>query len=104
RIEYAEIAPLPVDLDRDGIARGAGYGAGQEPLLADEIVDQRRFAGIGPADNRDADRTRRGILFRLVPGRFLFFRYLRHQRAQRIVELAHALAMLGGNLNGIAEP
>ena len=28
---------------------------------------------------------------------------LRHQRAQRVVEIAHALAMLGGNLDGIAE-
>ena len=35
-IEHAEFAALPVDLDRDGIARGAGLGAGQQPLLAEQ--------------------------------------------------------------------
>ena len=57
-IEHAEIAALPVDLDRDGIAGGAGFGAGQQPLLAEQMVDQRRFAGIGAADDGNADRAR----------------------------------------------
>ncbi len=35
---------------------------------------------------------------------FVVLDRLRHQRAQRVVEIAHALAMLGGNLDGSPRP
>ena len=104
-VEHAKLAALPVDLDRDGIARGAGLRARQQALLAEQMIDQRRLAGIGPADDGDADRTRRGLLLRqrLVVLGFIFLDRLRHQLAQRVIELAHALAVLGRDLDGIAE-
>ena len=34
---------------------------------------------------------------------FILFDRLRHQRAQRVIEIAQALAVFGGNLDGIAE-
>ena len=47
--------PRQVEIDRDRIARDAGLGPGQQPLLAEQAVDQRGFAGIGPSDDRDAN-------------------------------------------------
>ena len=104
-IEHAELASLPVNLHRNGIAGGARLGAGQQPLLAEQLVDQRRLAGVGPADDGDANGPRCGFLFGdvLVGGLFLVLDGRRHQRGQRVVELAHALAVLGGNLHGIAQ-
>ena len=54
----AEFLPVPVEIDGDGVARGAGFRRGEQPLLADQPVDQRRLAGIGAPDNGDADRMR----------------------------------------------
>ena len=56
----AKVPVVPSQIDRDGVAGDAGLGAGQQPLLAEQPVDQRRFPGIGPADHRDADRPLRG--------------------------------------------
>ena len=42
--------------DGDGVARDAGLGTGEHALLAQQPVDQRRFADIGAADDGDADR------------------------------------------------
>ena len=107
-IEHAEIAALPVDLDRDRIARGAGLRAGQQALLAEQMVDQRGFPGIGAADDGDADRPLRKLLVRdddvVVVEFFGLLDRLRHQRAQRIIEFAQALAVLGRDLDGVAKP
>ena len=71
------------------------------------MIDQRGFAGIGAADDGDADRTLRELLVGfddvVVVELFTLLDRLRHQHAQRVVEIAQALAMLGGNLDGIAE-
>ena len=56
----AEFLPAPVEIDRDGVARGAGLRRGEQALLADQPVDQRRLAGIRPPDDGDADRMRAG--------------------------------------------
>ena len=71
------------------------------------MIDQRGFAGVGTADDGDADRTVGEVLvgfddvviveFLTLSGR------IRHQHAQRVVEIAETLAMFGGNLHGIAE-
>ena len=72
------------------------------------MIDQRRFSGIGTADDGDADRTLGKFLFVLFDNvvivEFLaLLGRLRHQRGQRVVEIAQAFAVLGGNLHGIAE-
>ena len=38
------------------VAGDAGLGAGQQPLLADQRVDQRRLAGVGAADDGEPQR------------------------------------------------
>ena len=43
-------------IDADGIAGDARLRAGEQPLLAEDAIDQGRFAGIGPADDGDAQR------------------------------------------------
>ena len=52
-----KLRPLPVEIDRDRVARDAGLRPGEQALLAEQTVDQRRLAGIRPADHRDADRA-----------------------------------------------
>ena len=54
----AETLAVPVKIDRDGVARDAGFRPGQQALLAEQAIDQRRLAGVGAADDRDADRLR----------------------------------------------
>ena len=66
-VEQLDRAAVPVPVDRDGIAGDAGFRAGQQPLLADQRVDQRRLAGIRAADDGDAHRL--GLVVgRLVVG------------------------------------
>ena len=63
----AEMPAVPVEIDRDGVAGDAGLGPGEQALLAEQPVDQRRLAGVRPADHRDADRPRRvGLLARVL--------------------------------------
>ena len=96
----AEFLAVPVEIDRDGVAGGAGLRRGQQALLADQPVDQRGLAGIGPPDNGDADRMRAGRLgrrFDLLRGAF------RQRRAQGVVEIGQALVVLGGNRDRVAE-
>jgi hypothetical protein len=106
-VEHAKIPALPVDLDGDGIAGGAGLGAGQKAFFAEQVIDQRGFAGVGTANDGHADRPLRQILFRfddvVVVELLPLIRGLRHQRAQCVVEIAQSLAMFGRDLNGIAE-
>ncbi len=54
-VDQAHALALPVPVDRDGVAGDAGLGPGQQAVLADQPVDQGRLAGVGPADDGDAD-------------------------------------------------
>src|SRR5262249_60273866 len=83
----------------DGIARDAGLRPGEEPLLAEEPVDQRRLPGIGPPDHRHPDWPRaislvaaRGAPAGVTGGQRGRFR---KERAQRVVEVGEALIMPG---------
>ena len=71
------------------------------------MIDQRGLAGIGAADDRDADRAFCNILVGfddvVVVEFFAVIDRLRHQRAQRVIEIAETLAMLGRNLDRLAE-
>ncbi len=102
-VEHPKRTAVPADIDGDGIACGAGLGARQQPFLAEQLIDQCRLAGVGTADDRypngsglDIARLRFGTLVIDVV-RF------RHDRSQRIIKIAGALAVLGGDRNGIAK-
>ena len=56
-IVHAEALAVPGQFDRDRIAGDAGLRTGQQPLLAEQAVDQRRLPGIGATDHGDADRA-----------------------------------------------
>ena len=97
----AEFLPAPVEIDRDGVARDAGLRPGEQALLADQPVDQRRLAGVGPADNGDADRMRARTA--RPPPRCCGRRAFGQRRAQRVVEIGQAFVVLGGNRHRVAE-
>ncbi len=59
RVEQLQLAVAPARREADGIAGKAGLGAGQQPLLAEDAIEQRRLAGVGPAEHGDAQRLRR---------------------------------------------
>ena len=70
------------------------------------MIDQRGFAGIGAADDGDANRALRQILIGfdniVIVELLAFLDRLRHHDAQRVVEVAEALAMFGRNLDRLA--
>ena len=67
-VENPDRRSQPVGPDRDRIAGDAGLGAGQHPLFAQNLVDQRRFAGVRAADDGDLQRTLFGWLVRVRIG------------------------------------
>ena len=93
---------LPIEIDRDCVARDSRFRSGHKPLSAEQAVDQRRLAGIGPSDHGDADGLVGG-----VGGRsFMFFcirRCLRQRRTQGVIQVGHSLPVLGANRHRIAE-
>ena len=113
-IEDFHAAAVPGEVDADGISRDAGLGSRQQPLFAENAIDERRLAGIGPPDNSETQRLRRIELaavlffaeFRLLCSFSLYFSRRRGQIRQRcdegLVEIARAFAMFGGNRDGIA--
>ncbi len=94
-IEQAERLAAPGPVDGDGVTGDAGFRAGQQPLLAEDTVDQRRLADVRPADDSDAERWASALPFG--------FGRLRQVGRQRLQKVAHALAVLGRDGNGIAE-
>jgi len=61
RYRTREVAALPVDLDRDGIARGARLGAGQQRSSPSRWLISVDFPALGTADDGDADRALRKL-------------------------------------------
>ena len=55
RVEQADRPVAPGEVGGDGVACQARLGTGDHPLLAQQRVDQRRLAGVGTADDREAD-------------------------------------------------
>src|SRR3546814_16116088 len=53
----AVLFPLPVDSDR--IAGDPRLWPGNRAVLADQPVDERRLAGVGPPDDRELERAER---------------------------------------------
>ncbi len=77
----------------DGVTGGAGHVAHDGALLAAEAVEQRGLAGVGAADDGDADE----VLGDLLLGGL-------RQRSHDVVEdVAHAVAVLGADGVRIAQ-
>ena len=115
RVEQFEAAAFPVRLDGNGVARDASLRSDQQPVLAEYAVEQRRFAGVGAAGHRDAQRLRlvefaavlvlaqhhrRALVLNIVGRR----REALGQALQHgLVEVGEALVMLGRERHGVAE-
>ena len=94
------VGSVPVPVDRDRIARDPRFGPGDQPVLAEHAVDQRRLARVRAPDDRQLQRrvgTRRPPRSSASPSSPL------EMRQQRLEQVAHALAMLGRQLDRIAE-
>ena len=57
-IDQQEFAAVTLERHHDAVARGAGLLAGDDAFLADQPIDQRRLADVGPADDGHADGRR----------------------------------------------
>ena len=56
RVDEDELPPVVAHRRVDRVARRAGDLRHDEPLLAEQPVDERRLADVRPADHRDAER------------------------------------------------
>src|SRR5262249_42570461 len=52
-IDEPERTPGPVGLGKMAVARGARFFGDDRAVVADDPVEQRRLADVGPADERD---------------------------------------------------
>ncbi len=91
-----------------------GLGAGQEPILIEDAVDERGLARVRPPQHRDAQGLawielgavllvaqgqRRGLALLVL----VETRLGRQDAGERVIEFAQALAVLGGEGDRIAE-
>ena len=102
---------------RDRVAGDPGLGPGQQAVLAEDGVDQRRLAGVRPPDDGDLDRPagrqRRALalLVDAVVDRLAAVDIddlggvgkLRRHRLERAQEVVHADAVLGRERDRLAE-
>ena len=100
------IVPDPVDCDR--IAGDPGLGSGQQPVFAQERIDQRRFTGVGPPDDGELERgaIERFFVFLvdLLGDKFIALALaLVKQGQQRLEQVAQSFAVLGRERDRIAE-
>ena len=116
RIDQPDLFLAPVPGDRHAVARDARLGPGDETLVFENAVEQRRLARVRTADERDADRlVRLRRRFRVGIERLIIFEFrLKLQKlarvfqlglnaSQRLEEIGHPLAMLGGDRRRIAK-
>jgi hypothetical protein len=54
-VDQCVAAFAEAERDEDAVAGGAGAVEDDHPFLAEDAVDQRRFAGVGPTDDGDLD-------------------------------------------------
>src|SRR5205085_4338490 len=83
-VDQCVASPGALERHLDRVARRPGLIESDHALLADQRVDQRRFADIRPADDGDA----RVALFGLV-----WLGVRRQWGKDRLEQLAHALAV-----------
>ncbi len=113
RVPDAERHAVPDFVQRDCVAGDPGLRPGQQPVLAQNAVDQRRFPGVRAAHDGDLKRAFFG------KGDFLFlfafhdvdigFRLetasgeLLDHRREHVLQIDHALAMFGRKLDRFAQ-
>jgi hypothetical protein len=113
-VDQADLAILPAPRHLHAVARDAGFRPGDEAVVLQQRVDQRRLARVRAADKGEAHRTiRLGRGFGVGIERLVFVVFLTLQARgdvgarfighQAIIEIAHPLAMFGGERNGFAE-
>ena len=112
------VRALPCPIDRNTVAGNARLRPGQQALLAQQIIDEGRFTGIGTAQNGDPQGLVRVILkwllrveigvflvfFHRIIGRFIGRAMRRHGVAYLRVKLVRAVAVLGRQRNRITQP
>ena len=113
RVEHLQGPAAPFEIDADRVASEAGLGADQQPLLAEDVVQQRRLAGVGAPD--DGDRQRLGQvelaavllvvegLGRAGLGLLDLGGLLRQAFEQGGIEIREALAVLGRERHRVAQ-
>ena len=110
RIEQAHRPVAPLEVGGDGIAREPRLRPGDHALLAEQRIDQRRLAGVGPADHGHADRA--GLVVRLDAALLVVAGAIRATLGDRLQaergqdgrdQFADTLAMLGRYGDRLAE-
>ncbi len=113
RVEQADGPATPGEVRGHRVAGEAGLGTRDHALLAQQRVDQRRLAGVGAADDGEADGKGLGIgLFHdllalaiviVIPPAFANRRQAKC-RKNGGCEIAQALAVLGRDGDRLAQP
>ena len=94
-VDHAVVLAVALDDGVDGVARGAGDVGHDGAVGAQDAVEQRRLTGVGAADDGDVQRV--GELI----GDLVLF--LGKQGHDIVEQVARAVAVHGGNGDGIAE-
>src|SRR5207249_1601639 len=69
RVDQAKAVAVALELGVYGVARGARRRRHDRALLVEQPVEQRRFADVGPADNRHVDHWERRRPVRFIQRR-----------------------------------
>ena len=101
-IDQLDLAPPIGPGDGNGIPGNARFRAGQHAVIAEQLVDQGGLADIGTADDGQLQGAGR-IVFLITGGRMLFRRFFNGIGRQRVIQIAHAFPMLGGNGQWLAQ-
>ena len=107
RVEDLELPPAPFGVEPDAVARDAGLGAGQQAVLPEDAVDERRFSRVRLPEHGDAQRLGdvefAAVLLLAEKKRLGFALLLRDEAGggredydERVIEFAKPLAMFGG--------
>ena len=101
-VDQTDAALAPVPVHRDGVPGDAGFRPGEQAILADQAVDQGGLAGVGPSHDGDTDRLvrRQGLVVIVL---VVDVGVQRRGGDHGGVEVAHALAVFGGDRHRLAE-
>ncbi len=103
-VEQLHVAAVPGEVAGDGVARQSRLGSGDHAILAEDRVDERRFAGIGPADDGDAKRALRLGFFGLAGFTATSRLGFEAESGKAVaLEIAEAETMLGGDRHWLSE-
>ena len=105
---------VPLGVEPDRVAGDAGLGAGQQAILAEDVVDERGLARVRTAEHGDAQGLGEiefaAVLFFAQNQRLGLALLVRVEARrgwqdfdQRVVEFAQALAVLGGEGDRLAK-